>query len=37
MQDNTEYLEVDFIIWNSNYGVRDFVTIGRVDNSKMHG
>jgi hypothetical protein len=34
MQDNTEYLEVDFIIWNSNYGVGDFVTIGRVDNSK---
>ncbi|MCD4759143.1 MAG: J domain-containing protein [Arcobacteraceae bacterium] len=34
MQEKREYLEVDFIIWNSNYGVRDFVTIGRVDDSK---
>ena len=34
LQDCEEYLEVDFIIWNSNYGVRDFVTIGRVDDSK---
>ncbi len=34
MQEKREYLEVDFIIWNSNYGVRDFVTIGQVDDSK---
>ena len=29
--ENEEYLEEDFIIWNSSYGVRDFVTIGRVE------
>ena len=26
-----EYLEMDFIIWNSDLGLRDFVTIGEVD------
>ena len=31
MQDSTEYLEVDFIIWNGTLGVRDFVTIGEID------
>ena len=31
MQDNTEYLEADFIIWNGTLGVRDFVTLGEID------
>jgi hypothetical protein len=37
MQDFTEYLEVDFIIWNSNLGVCDFVTIGRIDDEFKNG
>ena len=31
MEDTQWYLEEDFIIWNSALGVRDFVTIGRVE------
>ncbi len=31
MEDNADYMEEDFIIWNSALGVRDFVTIGRVE------
>ena len=31
MQDTTGYMEEEFIIWNSKLGIRDFVTIGRVE------
>jgi hypothetical protein len=31
MLDYEEYLEEDFIIWNSGFGVRDFVTIGKIE------
>jgi hypothetical protein len=31
MEDTKNYLEEDFIIWNSTLGVRDFVTIGRFE------
>lgn len=31
MHEDKYYLEEDFIIWNSEFGVRDFVSIGEVD------
>jgi len=31
MDNMDEYLEMDFVIWNSNLGVHDFVTIGEID------
>lgn len=31
MQAYEKYLEEDFIIWNSQFGVRDFVNIGEID------
>jgi hypothetical protein len=34
MDESREYLTEEFIILNSNLGVRDFVTIGEVDDQK---
>jgi len=34
MYESSEYLEEDFIIWNSSLGIRDFVTIGEINSSK---
>lgn len=31
MNNTDRYLEIDFIIWNSNLGIRDFVKIGEID------
>lgn len=31
MQENNYYLEKGFIIWNAEFGVRDFVTLGEID------
>jgi dTDP-4-amino-4,6-dideoxygalactose transaminase len=31
MQENIQYLEEDFIIWNATLGIRDFVTIVKIE------
>jgi len=35
MEDFTEYLEDEFIIWNCSFGVRDFVSIGEIKKEKQ--
>jgi len=34
MKPHTEYLEEEFIVWNSTLGIRDFATIGEIKTKK---
>lgn len=34
MQKYTDYLDEEFIIWNADLGMRDFVSIGKIDEDK---